>query len=408
MRCKCLQGLALATAVLGVLAGRLTADDAHRSDTTSSSASPTKSAAAVPTPAKHNPDSAATSAERTLKIESADKSATKSEPAAEESKDKAADETMQPVPDPMETGPVAVEAASFNGVTPGTTTKDEVEKAWGKPKDAAEQNGAQVQLFAVAPFNRVEVSYTGDKVSSVVIRFDKPFPADLVAKQLDLSLIRPVSVSSATGETLGLAYPERGVLFAFQPNNESDKASMKVMQIVLEPITAEAFVLRAEATMEEHKDLSIRDLEQALELEPRNARAHWLHSRMLTATEQHEKAAAAAAEAVRSEPDNPQYRITHAQALAQLGHLTEAIAESQKAVVSAERRPQVKARALCLVGDLLASGSKPDYKKALTFHTQAIQLADPLTADKRQTVRVAAKEALIDAHLGAAHDIAWG
>ena len=40
----------------------------------------------------------------------------------------------------------------------------------------------------------------------------------------------------------------------------------------------------------------------------------------------------------------------------------------------------MKARALCLVGDLLASGAKPDYKKAISFHTQAIQIADPLTS----------------------------
>ena len=418
MQCKCLHGLALATLVLGVLVVRLAAEDADRSDTTSPSAqtdakdseaaSATKSDAAVPTPAKRKADSGTTSAEPASKTESADQSASKAEPAAEESKEKAADESIQPVPDAMETGPVAVEAASFNGVTPGASTKDEVEKAWGKPKDVAEQNGSVVQLYAVEPFNRVEVSYAGDKVSSVVIRFDRPFPANAVAKQLELSLIRPVSVFSKTGEALGLAYPERGVLFAFQPSEESDKASMKVMQIVLEPITAEAFVLRAEATLEDHKDLSIRDLEQALELEPGNARAHWLHSRLLTATEQHEKATAAAAEAVRNEPDNPQYRVTHAQALAQVGRLADAIEEAQKAAETAQKRPQVKARALCVIGDLVASGSKPDYKKALSLHTQAIQVADPLAADKQQAIRVAVKEVLIDAHLGAAHDIAWG
>jgi tetratricopeptide (TPR) repeat protein len=68
----------------------------------------------------------------------------------------------------------------------------------------------------------------------------------------------------------------------------------------------------------------------------------------------------------------------------------------------------VKARALCVVGDLLSSGPKPDYKKAISFHTQAIQTADPLSSGPHPAIRVAAKEVLIDAHLGAAHDIAWG
>jgi tetratricopeptide (TPR) repeat protein len=44
----------------------------------------------------------------------------------------------------------------------------------------------------------------------------------------------------------------------------------------------------------------------------------------------------------------------------------------------------------------------------MALHTQAIQLADPLTRDPHPAIRVAAKEVLIDAHLGAAHDIAWG
>jgi tetratricopeptide (TPR) repeat protein len=418
MRCKCLQSLALAIAILGVLAARLAAEDAHRSDVKSSStqtvirdseaASSTKSDVAAPTPAKHKSDAGIAYAESPSKTESIKQPGSKTEPAAEESKEKAADEAMQPVPDPLEAASVTIEAASFNGVTPGVTSKDGVESAWGKPKNMAEQNGSPVQLYAVEPFNRVEVSYVGDKVSSVVIRFDRPFPADAVAKQLELSLIRPVSVVSAAGETLGLAYPERGVLFAFQPSDEPDKPSMKVMQIVLEPITAEAFVLRAETTLDDRKDLSLRDLEQALELEPKNARAHWLHSRLLTVTEQHEKATAAAAEAVRNDPDNAQYRVTHALALAQVGRSADAVEEARKAADIAQKQPLIKARALCVIGDLMASNSKPDYKMALSYHTQSIQLADPLTTDKHRTIRVAAKEVLVDAHLGAAHDIAWG
>ena len=61
-----------------------------------------------------------------------------------------------------------------------------------------------------------------------------------------------------------------------------------------------------------------------------------------------------------------------------------------------------------MVGDLLASGPTPDFKKALQFHTQALQIADTLSTDPHPAIRVAAKEVLVDAYLGAAHDIAWG
>jgi tetratricopeptide (TPR) repeat protein len=57
---------------------------------------------------------------------------------------------------------------------------------------------------------------------------------------------------------------------------------------------------------------------------------------------------------------------------------------------------------------LAASGPKPDYGKAIQYHMQAVKAADALAADRHPAIRVAAKEVLLDAHLGAAHDIAWG
>jgi len=195
---------------------------------------------------------------------------------------------------------------------------------------------------------------------------------------------------------------------AFEPADKPGKSSMKVLQIILEPISAEPFVLRAEMTITTRSDLSRRDLEQALTLEPGNARAHWLYSRVLAAAGQREKSAKAASEAVRLDPDNAQYRVTYAQALAEAGQLPEALEEAQKATAASEGRPHVKARATCLVGDLLASGPKPDFRKALSLHTQAVQLADSLASDPHPAIRLAAKEVLIDAHLSAAHDIAWG
>ena len=463
MRCKCMWTLILSTAVLTVLSSALAAtDDVGQSSEPSTSeviqvkqsadvdakapdadedTAPdvsTKAKTGIPTRAKRKPGDTVSTAELSETVSSTKDVAAEQrirresissgaapitivpidEPAAEPSpkpeqdaeqpEAQTADEPLRPIPDSMGTGLVAVEAASFSGITPGVSTRQDVKKAWGQPKEMAGQDDSLMELYSVEPFDRIEVTYAQDKVSSVVIRFDRAFPAENVAKQLDLATIRPVLVANELGEVLGLAYPERGVLFAFEASSEPGKPSMKVAQIVLEPISAEPFVLRAETTLETRCDLSCRDLEQALSLEPDNARAHWLHGRALVAMEQHEKAAGAVAKAVHLDPDNPHYRATLAQILAELGRLSEAIEESQKAVETSESRPHVKARALCLIGDLLASGPKPDYKKAITFHTQALQIADPLTSDPHPAIRIAAKEVLIDAHLGAAHDIAWG
>jgi tetratricopeptide (TPR) repeat protein len=315
---------------------------------------------------------------------------------------------LQPVVDPLESAPVAIEATSFKGVAPGTSTQADVAKVWGPPKKASQVNGSLVQLYSIEPFKRIEVNYVGGKVSSIVIRLDRPFPVDAVAKHLDLAAIRAVVVFNELGEVLGRAYPERGVLLAFQAADKVGKSSMKVSQIILEPISAEPFVLRAEMTMTTRSDLSRRDLEQAMNLDSSNARAQWLYSRVMAAAGQREKSAKAASEAVRLDPDNAQYRVTYAQALAEAGQLPAAIKEVQKALAASEGRPHIKARAMCLFGDLLASGAKPDFHKALRLHTQAVQLADSLSSDPHPAIRVAAKEVLIDAHLSAAHDIAWG
>lgn len=355
-----------------------------------------------PTPAKREPAAKPLPADPAA---SDTPSAPTAKPSAEAPK---ADESLTPIPDPMEAPPVAVEAASFKGITPGSSTKADVEESWGKPKDTTRADGFLVHLYEVEPFKQIEVNYAGEKVASIVIRLGRSFPADNVAKLLDLAAIRPVLISNETGEILGLAYPERGVLFAFERTEEPGKPSMKVLQIILEPLSAEAFVLRAETMLETRCDLSRSDLEQALKLEPDNARAHWLLGRALAAAERYEEAAAATGKAVRLEPDNPQYRATHAQVLAQSGLLLEAAQHAEKAVEQSGDRLHVKAKATCLLGDLLASGAKPDFKKALAYHTEAIRIADPLCGSPHPAVRLAAKEVLVDAHLGAAHDIAWG
>jgi tetratricopeptide (TPR) repeat protein len=316
---------------------------------------------------------------------------------------------LTPIPDTKYLGPAEIEVTSFHGITPGASTRDEVEKIWGKPKQARQVESGLMQLYAVDPFPRVEVAYgANNKVTSLVIRFDHGFPASQVAEQLELSKVQPVLVSNELGEVLGQAYPERGVLFSFEPATDPSKALKKVTHIILEPITAEPFVLRAETNIDTRPEFALHDAEQAVKLQPVNARAQWLKSRALTSLGQQDLAVAAAAEAARIDPRDARYQVTKAQALQQSGHIADAIPETEKAIAMSETRPHVKARAICLLGDLKSAGAHPDYKQALQLHTQALQAADALTHDKHPAIRVAAKEVLLDAHLGALHDIAFG
>ena len=318
---------------------------------------------------------------------------------------------LTPVPEAKYLGPAEIEVTSFHGVTPGASTRAEVEKNWGKPKQTKGTDGGAVQWYAVDPFRRVEIVYSGEKVASLIIRFDHGFPAGQVAEQLsqlELTKVQPVLVLSELGEVLGQAYPERGVMFAFEPAADPSRALNKVTHIVLEPITAEPFVLRAETNIDSRPEFSLHDVDQAIKLQPKTARSHWLRSRALTALGQHEQAAVAAAEAVRLDPQDARYQVTKAETLLATGDIAAAIAEAEKAVTLSAQRPHVKARAICLLGDLAAAGRKPDFKQALKYHGQALQAASALLADRHPAIRIAAKEVLLDAHLGALQDVSWG
>jgi tetratricopeptide (TPR) repeat protein len=318
------------------------------------------------------------------------------------------DTPLRPIPEGAPPGPVEIETASFNKVTPGVSTLEDVQKSWGAPKQVGSRGGMAVHLYKIEPFEHVEAFFSQGKVASIVIRLSRAFPADGVARQLALSNIRPVLVSNAMGEILGQSYPERGVLFSFEPAAAPGKVTMNVAQIILEPVTAEPFLLRAETNLDAQPEACLRDLDQALKLSPQNGRAHWLRAKLLVLTGDPAKALAAADEAVRLGPRDAQYRVTRAQILGQLGRFPEAIQDAERAIADSGQRAHVKARAQCLLGDLLGSGLQPDFKRAIQYHTLAIKTATELKTSPHPAIRVPAKEVLLDAHLGAAHDIAWG
>ncbi len=315
---------------------------------------------------------------------------------------------LEPIPEGEPAGPVEVQAASFKGATPGATTAAELAESWGRPAGSHEEGGLHTKVFAIEPFEQVEATFYEETLVSIVIRLQKAFPAQTVAQQLDLATIRPVFVSNELGEVLGQAFPERGVLFAFEPAPEGEGPTMLVAQIILESITPEPFLLRAETHLESLPHESLGDLDEVVKLQPELARAHWLRARALAAVGDVEEATAAVGRAIELDEANPRFRVTHAQLLIRSGRHEKAAAVVQQALARSDSLPHVKARAVCLAGELAATASPRDYRRALERFTEAIQLADPLVADPHPAIATAAKEALLDAHLGAAAAIAWG
>jgi tetratricopeptide (TPR) repeat protein len=301
---------------------------------------------------------------------------------------------------------VKIEPAGFLGVLPGTSTIEQVTKAWGEPIDVAvDEDDLPVHIHDVDDFTGVQVRYKGQVVTSIVVPVDAPMEAGELAAELGLEQVRTVDIVDARGRRLGRAFPERGVVFGFDARD----AVPRVQQVILEPIDAEPFVARAASHLHGPYQANLRDLDYAIRNAPDYARPYWLRARVLLATGQVASAEHAAASAVGLAPTMAEYRLTWAQCLTRLGRDTDAMAEVEKVIGRSDLPAVIKSQALMVRGDLVARGGNATLqKKAVDYHVAAIKLLSPLATDRSPMVRRSARRLLIDAHLAVANDIAWG
>lgn len=317
-------------------------------------------------------------------------------PPAEPSKPTSGDEPIKP------------ETATFKQVEPGKTTADELNLLWDPPREIQSLDGIERRVYKMEHFSRVEVDLEDNVIISILINLTEAVPAQALARDLQLSEIQPVIIIAPSGELLGQAYPERGVMFTYTPETENHKHP-KVQQIVLEEIRPEPFVLRAESNLAHDYQASLNDIEMALELAPDYTRAHWLKAQVYAAMGDFPQALRLIATVIEHEPENPIYRLTRADILEHLGDMKQAQKEMRGAIELAADQPLLQARALVRLGDQLATGGQRDYTEAMQMHQEALNIAQPLLEEKHPPIiRQAAQELLIDAYLGIAVDIAWG
>jgi tetratricopeptide (TPR) repeat protein len=295
---------------------------------------------------------------------------------------------------------LAIDQMAFKGITPGNSTSDELTKQWGEGVKSAGQDGHLV--YKIEPYRRVEVTMADGKVAVIAVRLEKPFEPDALAKQLHLGDSVSVTVYDDAGAPLGQAIPERGILLSFAPETKL------VTQMLLEPIDAEPFVLRAAAQAEAAPRRALRDLDYALSLDPRSAKAHAIRAQILTAAGRNDDALRSIQAAIELDPKELSHSLTKAEILGRLDRHAEAITIAKGALAETSLSPLLKARALSLLGDLLAEGPDHDYKEAIELHLSAIKAAQPLVVDRKPQVRREAKRIIVEAHLGAACDIGMG
>jgi tetratricopeptide (TPR) repeat protein len=303
-------------------------------------------------------------------------------------------------PDEMPT--LSIDPASFRGALPGKTSRAELDATWGPREPVAEGDAEGVAIWKIAPFERVEVNFSGDTVATIRIKLAEPMPVADLARQLEIADLRTVAIRDEAGTAIGEVYPERGVILSLEPGTREATA------ILIEPLDPDAFVLRAEGELDACSAYALADLQHAIQIDPAHVRAHRMLLTMASSQGRWQDALGLAESARRLEPDSAVVNLKHAGVLLALDRPAEARVLLERVQASRELPPVIAAQASRLLGRAALAGKAPDHRAAVEHFTAAIKLAAPLLAKPAPMVQAATREILLDAHLGTALAIAEG
>lgn len=306
----------------------------------------------------------------------------------------------------------AIEVVSFNGVTPGVTTRDSLVSQWGEP--ASEADNGQVLIYKLDSFPSVTVSLFDDRVNSVCVELAEPMPSQALVEKLGLGGLRPHLVKDDFGAHEATAFPERGVTLKHaataheSSTTDAPAADPAVVELVVRPIEAAAFLRRAEAAAPREFAPRIADLAAALKLDGTSVSTRVALAELKLAIGAAAEAERLAAEAVELAPRDSDCRLLWARCLKYLARYEQAVEQTRLVLESEATSQLTRAQALEQMALLAALGSKEVQQRALPLHKQAIQLADQLVEGKDDAVRVGANQLLVNAHLAVAERIAIG
>jgi hypothetical protein len=307
---------------------------------------------------------------------------------------------------------IPFEPAKFNGILAGKSTQTELIKAWGEPAESIATSDGAVLTYHTKPFAAVEVLIEANEtVSAIKISLESPLEPKLLAEQLSLEKFDSVSVTDEQGAPLGMAFPERGVVFMLSTDDlglttVASAYNPMVSHVAIGPLDARAFALRAEKRRHGPYGQTIEDLKTALALDPNLAQAHWLLAEVYLATGQADLAELEASEAAAIEPENTAYRLRLAQVMSLLAQYDDAVHAVRAVLDANDTAPIVRAQALHEMARLASLGDAQIASKAIGFEQKAIDLADTLATGENERERRAAKELLVEAHLSIAEEVA--
>ena len=308
-----------------------------------------------------------------------------------------------PVPrSPAEAPTLAIDPASFRGVMPGKTSREEIESSWGPGEAFIREDDAKGLFWAMEPFERVEVTLVDQVVDSIRIKLAEPVSLRQLAAQMEIGDLRTVSILDENGVSIGEVFPERGVVISVKPGTQT------AMAVLLEPLDPEPFVLRAEGEIDLHSSAAVADLQYAIEIDPRHVRAHRLLLALLCEQGRWQEALAIAEAAEKLDATDIWTQLKHADVLLALGRVDEARSKVEGVRSLESVPPLVTAQTARMLGRVELAAKPADYQKSVAHFEEAIRKATPLGTNQSKAIQKAARDVLLDAHLGTALAIARG
>lgn len=305
---------------------------------------------------------------------------------------------------PAGVAPPVAQPSGVAKLSPGLSKLGQVVELWGEPTSQSIVDGRKLLVFNTAGYERVEATFRDDALETLFLVLQKPEPAESVRQQLSIVESEGAKVHDEFGVLLGLAYPERGALFSFAPQERQ----FLVESVVIQRPTAEAYLIRAKGYSADRIEAKLADLQTAVKLESFNAAAWHEIALLKHRLGQMPEALSAAQTAAAGAGAKPEYRLTRALIQAEMGQYDDALSVTQSIAENVSLPKEVRARAYCQWGDLISRGPSEDVRTALAHHQTAIKLAAEEIRNPLDEVRRAAKMVLVDAHLAVAADLAAG
>ncbi len=297
-----------------------------------------------------------------------------------------------------------IRPASFKGITPGESTYDEVVEKMGQPLETTASDATKELVFKLGPFPSVQVTIEDQVVSTIVIHLAEPTARSEVVEELKLADFEPVSVLDDAGRMLGEVYPERGLMFAFQGEQQGQP---RVSQVVLERISVEPFLLRVQGLPDDAIGEQSKTLQTIQQLLPDDAEAYGLQARV---ERRCGRLSSAQDLAQRDRAVSGRSRRAHLAGRHQSTTWQPAGGDASGPSRVGGRRFETTAggRGRCLLGRLLAATPHHDYTQAMQETVKAIKLAAAEVNAHGHAHRKQARRLLIETELSLAEILSYG